>query len=125
MILSCCGWIGSFLFSVCAIPQSWKCYKDKNAHGISWTFLALWFFGEILTFIYVLFTIHSLPLLLNYVISMLGLLCIIYFKIVGEIKKPEFKGAYLCAYPKGCGKRQNHMCDLLEPCERYIPYKGE
>jgi uncharacterized protein with PQ loop repeat len=73
------GWIGSILFAACAIPQAWMCYKQKHAHGLSWGLLMMWFWGEILTFIYVLPS-GKIPLLVNYVFNFLLLLVIIYYK---------------------------------------------
>ena len=114
------GWIGSLCFSLCVVPQCISCYKDKHAQGISVWFLLLWFVGEILSAVYVILTIHSAPIILNYAVNFCGLLIIIYYKIWGK------RSSFLCAAPNGCGHRLNHTCDLMEPCEKYVPYnKGE
>lgn len=79
------GWLGSALFCLCGLPQAWHSYKNKNSHGVTWAFLWMWFFGEILTFIYVLPSM-MLPLLLNYAINFLFLLVILWYKF-----RPEFE----------------------------------
>lgn len=77
-MLDIIGWIGSFMFAICAIPQAWKCYKEKNGDGLSWPFILLWLGGEILTFIYV-WPKRDWPLLFNYTVNLASLLVIIYY----------------------------------------------
>ena len=36
------GWIGSLCLAICALPQAWQSFKEKNSNGISWGFLMLW-----------------------------------------------------------------------------------
>jgi uncharacterized protein with PQ loop repeat len=44
------GWLGAFLFAICAVPQVVKTWKTKKAGDLSWLFLLLWLFGELFTF---------------------------------------------------------------------------
>lgn len=74
------GWLGSILFSLCAVPQAWQCYRQKHADGLSWTFLLMWLTGEILTAVYVWPT-QQYPLLANYFFNGLCLLVILRYRI--------------------------------------------
>jgi uncharacterized protein with PQ loop repeat len=74
------GYIGSIMLAICGLPQAIESYKTKSSEGLTWGFLALWFFGEILTFVYVLPKM-DLPLLINYSANLLFLSVIIYYKI--------------------------------------------
>lgn len=78
------GWLGAALFSLCAVPQAIKCWRDGNADGLSWTFLLMWFFGEVLTTIYVWPT-QQYPLLANYFFNGMCLLVILYYKVRNAI----------------------------------------
>ena len=79
------GWIGSILFSLCALPQTLLVCKQKHADGLSWLFLNMWFFGEIFSTIYICNqNILQIPLLANYSFNILLLLIIFYWKIVGR-----------------------------------------
>jgi uncharacterized protein with PQ loop repeat len=74
------GYIGSIMLAFCGLPQAIESFKTKSSEGLTWGFLALWFFGEILTFAYVLPKM-DLPLLINYSANIIFLLIILYFKI--------------------------------------------
>jgi uncharacterized protein with PQ loop repeat len=74
------GWIGSFLFAFCCVPQSWQCYRQGHARGLDWMFILMWLFGEILTTIYV-WPKQDLPLLLNYFFNMLCISVIVKYKL--------------------------------------------
>ncbi len=75
------GWISSFCFGLCALPQVIECYKTKTAEGINSAFLYLWLFGEITAILYVLGK-HGLdlPLIVNYVLNIGFISIIIYYK---------------------------------------------
>jgi uncharacterized protein with PQ loop repeat len=80
------GWLGSFFFSICAMPQAYECWVNGNANGLSSMFLASWTLGEILTMAYVIHEqsrtgANMWPLLANYTFNLLGLFVIIYFKV--------------------------------------------
>jgi uncharacterized protein with PQ loop repeat len=74
------GWIGSVLFAVCGLPQAVDCIKKGNAHGMTWSFLILWFLGEVFTLPYIVHT-GSLPLLFNYSLNFCFVVVILYYKI--------------------------------------------
>lgn len=81
-LLEVVGWVGSFLFSACAIPQAYHSWKNKNSEGLTWAFLIMWFVGEVLTFIYVISKPDPLiPLLLNYAFNFMMLLIILKYKV--------------------------------------------
>ena len=74
------GWIGSVLFAFCGLPQAVACYRAGHSRGLAWGFLLAWFFGEILTIVYV-FPKQDIPLLFNYGFNFLILLVIMRYKI--------------------------------------------
>jgi len=80
-MLEIVGWLGSFLFAFCGVPQAWHSWKNKNSDGLSWSFLLMWFFGEVFTIIYVFPKSDVLPLLANYTFNLMLLLVIIYYRI--------------------------------------------
>lgn len=73
------GWIGSILFAFCGVPLAWDTWKRGHSDGNNWTFLLMWFFGEVLTIIYVLPTFNW-PLLFNYAVNMICLLVVLKYK---------------------------------------------
>lgn len=75
------GWIGSLLLAYCALPQVILTIRTKSAKGISWGFLLMWSIGEILTFIYIVSTTMSPPLLINYGLNIIFLVIIIFYKL--------------------------------------------
>jgi uncharacterized protein with PQ loop repeat len=74
------GYIGSIMLAICGLPQAIESFKTKSSEGLTWGFLALWFFGEIFTFAYILPKM-DLPLLINYSANIIFLSVIIYFKL--------------------------------------------
>jgi len=68
------------MFSLCAIPQSWQSYKQGHGRGLSWAFLLMWLFGEILTICYV-WPKQDMPLLVNYFLNLTCLAVILKYKI--------------------------------------------
>ena len=74
------GWIGAALFAICGLPQAIQCYHDGHARGLNWFFLGAWFFGEVLTIIYI-WPKQDYPLLANYFANMCFLLVMLKFKI--------------------------------------------
>ena len=80
MNLEIIGWIGSVCFSICAIPQSYRSWKDGHSEGISMLFLWLWFVGEATMIIYGFAVLKNLPVLTNYIVNFICLLIIMKFK---------------------------------------------
>jgi len=75
------GWLGSFFFAICGIPQAWASYKAKNSDGISHGFLWLWILGEVFTLFYIMAQeIILVPLVANYLFNLLSLVVIVYYK---------------------------------------------
>ncbi len=72
------GWIGSLLMSFCGLPEVWKSYMESSC-SIGWGMLLSWGIGEILLFIYVA-PKKDYPLLVNYVINILCVGILIYYK---------------------------------------------
>ena len=73
------GWLGSILFAICGLQQAIQSYKQKHSNGISKAFLALWFFGEVFTTIYVL-PKQDYPLLFNYGVNFACVMVIGWYK---------------------------------------------
>ncbi len=103
MIIEAIGWIGSMLFCLCALPQLITVYRNKHGFGLSWGFLLLWLFGEILCAIYVgSQPIVQLPLIVNYALNLVMLLVIIYYKIAGAQIEASFSNVEHREAPRDC-----------------------
>ncbi|MCX6793378.1 MAG: PQ-loop domain-containing transporter [Candidatus Falkowbacteria bacterium] len=81
------GWIGAFLFAICAVPQVIKTWQTKKADDLSWLFLLFWLFGEILMLIYLIIDDAALgithyPLYVNYIFNIVMVLYLVYAKKV-------------------------------------------
>jgi len=68
------GWIGAILFAICGVPQAIKVWWTHKTRDLSLTFLLMWWFGEILTFAYVVHDnyeheSYQWPLITNYVVN--------------------------------------------------------
>jgi uncharacterized protein with PQ loop repeat len=82
------GWLGSFCFAICALPQVIDTVKKKHADGFSHGLFWLWLFGEIFTIIYVWFEKYSVPLIVNYIFNLVLLSIIGYYKyFYGKTRK--------------------------------------
>jgi uncharacterized protein with PQ loop repeat len=81
MTIETIGWVASILFALCGLPLAWKAYKTKKSEE-PWSFLIMWFVGEVLMQIYVLVK-HGLdlPLLTQYWANTIFLLIVIYYKL--------------------------------------------
>jgi len=72
------GWISAVLFACCGIPEVLIALKTGDS-GLSWWFLGMWFWGEVLAIIYVLGKSHAIklwPLFFNYGLNILCLIVI-------------------------------------------------
>lgn len=89
MTINTIGWIGSVCLGGCSLPQAVKCYKEGNAEGLSWAFVALWLGGELLTLSYVLGSNfdHSLPLITNYIANIILIGIMVKYKIIPRRKE--------------------------------------
>ena len=84
-MLTIIGWIGSLMFCFCALPQAIRIWRTHSVSDISWSFLIMWLIGEIFTTFYVIVSNiiskeFQYPLLLNYFVSTIILLYLIYGK---------------------------------------------
>lgn len=74
------GWFGGILLAICGAPLAWEAWRTGNVgHSLTWTFLNLWFWGEVLVFAYVL-PQWLWPLIVNYGFNILCILVIAYYK---------------------------------------------
>ncbi len=80
MTLETIGWLGSILFAICGLPQAISCIKTGHAKGLDWGFLMAWFWGEVLTLIYI-WPKSDYPLIFNYSLNMFFLVIIFKYKI--------------------------------------------
>lgn len=80
MFLEIIGWIGAIAFGICGLPQAIKSKKQGHSGGISAIFLSLWLIGEVTTLIYVFPKAHF-PLIFNYLMNILFVLVIFYYKL--------------------------------------------
>ena len=80
------GWVSSFCFAVCSIPQAWYAYRIKDASYMPWATLILWGIGEVCGTIYALY-IQDAPILTNMLVNAVCCVIMIKYKIVGEQNK--------------------------------------
>lgn len=80
MMLQIIGWVAATLFAFCGLPQAWKSYKDRHSAGISWGFILMWWFAEVLMLIYVI-PMRDGPLLFNLALNLVFASVILWFKI--------------------------------------------
>lgn len=73
------GWIGSILLACCAILEAYVAWKYKDS-PLSWTFLTMWGLGEVLITIPIIFKIQEPFLIVNYLLNILFISIIIYYK---------------------------------------------
>ena len=73
------GWTGSILLAICGLPLGIDAYKNKNADHVPTMFLHMWYSGEILALIYVIYQ-QDWPLVFNYLINALILTFVYYYK---------------------------------------------
>lgn len=77
-LITLVGWVGAGLLTACGLPQLYKTWKSKDTSGLSLTMLITWFFGIVLTNIYVIFQAFSWPLVFNYSFNTFVVGAIIY-----------------------------------------------
>jgi len=86
------GWFGNILLSIGVIPQVIKTWRTHDVSSFNWTFILMWAFGVLLTFIYIAFNDISkgdfqLPLWLNYIVNIIATFYLVYAKYVYSEKK--------------------------------------
>lgn len=80
IMLDTLGWLGGILLAFSAVPQALESYKYKNSDGLTWGFLLLWFWGEVLMLIY-LIPKQDIILIANYTINLLLVIIILRYKL--------------------------------------------
>jgi len=73
------GWMGAGMLSLCGFPELWHSYKTKQC-SLTWTFLFLWGAGELCILIPVIFEIKSPWLITNYVLNLICIAGLVYYK---------------------------------------------
>ena len=79
-MFSIIGWLAAFLLGICGVPQAIMSLRQKHSRGISWSFIATWFAGEILMLVYIL-PMEKIPLILVSLINIGAAAIIFYYKI--------------------------------------------
>ena len=82
ILLETIGWVGAILFATCSIPQVKQVYQTKSTSDLSMSFLQMWLWGEILSFVYILSN-ESLqwPLITNYLFNIFLVLYLVLAKL--------------------------------------------
>jgi uncharacterized membrane protein HdeD (DUF308 family) len=78
------GWVGSILLSICGVFEAVQSYRTKTSK-LTWGFLITWFLGELLVLIPVVFQIQEGYLITNYLLNLVFISIIIYYKRKGDI----------------------------------------
>jgi len=81
------GWAGNILLSIGVIPQVVFTWRTHDVDSFSWSFLLMWSIGVFLTFLYIVadnlkMKKFQYPLLLNYLVNILGTAYLVFAKIV-------------------------------------------
>ncbi len=81
------GWLGNIILSIGVIPQVYKTWKTHDVSSFSWSFLLMWAFGVLFTFIYIFYNDLRLkrkqyPLWLNYIVNILATAYLVYAKFM-------------------------------------------
>mgnify|MGYP006308188023 CR=1 FL=1 len=79
-MLETLGWIGGVLLAVCGAPEAYRSFR-RGKTDIGWSFLLMWYIGEIFTFIPVFLALGTGYLLLNYGLNILFITVLIWYKI--------------------------------------------
>lgn len=79
-MLETIGWIGGTALAFCGLPQAYKSWKEGHSDGLAWGMLILLFIGALGSLIYVL-PLWKIPLILNYVLNLVFVVIISYYKI--------------------------------------------
>ena len=86
MMIETIGWIGAVAFAICGAPQAYKSWKEGHAHGLAWSFLVLWYIGELFGLVYVI-ALLSYPLIFNYAFNVILVTVILRYKVFPREKK--------------------------------------
>ncbi len=81
------GWFGNIILSISVIPQVYETWKTHDVSSFNWSFLLMWTFGVIFTFIYLIHDNYQskryqYPMLLNYLVNVIGTVYLVYAKLI-------------------------------------------
>jgi uncharacterized protein with PQ loop repeat len=81
------GWFGNIILSIGVFPQVIQTYRTHDVDSFSWSFLLMWAFGVLFTFIYILHDNslvkkYQYPLLLNYLVNILATFYLVIAKFI-------------------------------------------
>lgn len=80
-ILNMFGLVGTLLLAFSGLPQAIKSIKDKHSDGLAHGTVLLWFFGEIVIFIYTIIKYtNDYVLLINYFCNIIIVGIIVFYK---------------------------------------------
>lgn len=86
------GWIGNLVLSIGVIPQVYKTYKTRDVESFSWSFLLMWAFGVLFTFVYIMQGDivkgdYQYPLWLNYLVNIIATGYLVFAKFKYQNKE--------------------------------------
>ena len=81
------GWVGNAILSIGLIPYAWTAWHTHDVTHLSWIFLLTWFFGILLSLIYIIegnfrHTYIQWPLWMSYSINIVITFYLCYVKIM-------------------------------------------
>jgi uncharacterized protein with PQ loop repeat len=81
------GWFGNIILSIGVFPQVYQTWVTHDVDSFSWSFLLMWAFGVLFTFIYILHDNkkagkYQWPLLLNYFVNILATFYLVIAKFL-------------------------------------------
>jgi uncharacterized protein with PQ loop repeat len=82
------AWFGSILLGVCSVPELIKTLRTKTC-TLTWSFLLLWFFGEVFVLVPVLAKDLGAFLVFNYSLNTLIIGVLLYYKIKEGVWKSQ------------------------------------
>ncbi len=86
------GWFGNIILSIGVIPQVVQTWRTRDVSSFNWSFLLMWAFGVLLTFIYIAYNDmakneYQWPLWLNYLVNIFATFYLVYAKFTYPAKK--------------------------------------
>jgi len=73
------GWTGGILLAICGFPQMIKSIRDGHSRGLEWSFIMMWYFGEIFSLVYI-WPRENCPMIMNFSLTIMFITVIIYYK---------------------------------------------
>ena len=79
------GWFGNIILSIGVIPQVVQTWRTRDVNSFNWSFLLMWAFGVLFTFIYIAHNDiakndYQWPLWLNYLVNIFATFYLVYAK---------------------------------------------